>query len=77
MVMLGLWEFRSDVKESGFVDIARTDDVDGTRELSSLTTRGQMGHVFAGVTRAGAASRRPYEGKCQTKSKKQMQIPHP
>jgi|ERR1700723_3437596 len=27
-------------------------------------TRTQVGHIFVGVTRAGGASHRPYEGKC-------------
>jgi len=30
------------------------------RRTSDCVTRRQMGHVFAGVTRAGAASERPY-----------------
>ena len=35
-------------------------EADGARGMSSLLTRRQMAHVFAGVTRAGAASGRPY-----------------
>lgn len=35
-------------------------EADGTRGVSSPLTRRRMAHVFAGVTRAGAASRRPY-----------------
>jgi hypothetical protein len=33
------------------------------RRIPDRVTRRQMGHAFAGVTRAGEVSRRPYEGK--------------
>jgi hypothetical protein len=32
-------------------------------------TRAQVGHIFVGVSRAGEASRRPYEGKCNDSGK--------
>ena len=51
---------RPDVKSSGFVDIVRIYETDGMRRTSDRVTRWQIAYVFAGVTRAGAASERPY-----------------
>jgi len=47
MVMRGLWGFRSDVKASGFVDMVRTDDVDGSRGLSGLVSRAGKWPTFS------------------------------
>jgi hypothetical protein len=43
----------------GFVDIVCISEADGTRRMPDRVTRRQMGHIFAGVRRAGAASGAP------------------
>ncbi len=45
---------------NGSVDIVRIYDSDGTWRILDRVTWRQIGHIFAGVTRAGAASGRPY-----------------
>jgi hypothetical protein len=42
------------------IETGRICDADGERTPSRLATRSQIAHIFASVTRAGAASRRPY-----------------
>ena len=44
-------------------------EIDGTRRMSSLAARGQIGQVFEGVTRAGAASGAPTNAKAKTNEK--------
>ncbi len=45
------------------VDIVRGFEADGTRRMLDRVTSTQKGHIFARVTRAGEASRRPYAEK--------------
>src|ERR1700690_252701 len=74
----------------GSVDIVRIYKAAGMRKTPNRVTRRRIAHVFTGVTRAGAASRRPY-GRNSTpaeevntaisdlrleKRQRQMQIPY-
>jgi hypothetical protein len=47
----------------GTFEIVAIHEADGTRRMPHRLTRRQIGHFFASVTRAGAASGRPYERK--------------
>ena len=49
------------MKSSGFVGRVPVGEADEPRRMHNLDTRRQVAHALANVTRAGAASERPYE----------------
>ena len=56
------------MSSSGSVDIVGIYDGDRTRRMQDRVAPRHIAHIWAGVTRAGEASRRPYEEKfkCHT-----------
>src|SRR5580704_12970039 len=72
----GFWSRRGEKEISDFrfqiwdgsVGIVGIFEAIETRRMRDRVTRRQVGHIFAGVTRAGAASERPSEEKIKSHS---------
>jgi hypothetical protein len=59
----GMARARKFIISNGSIDIVRICDIDETQRIPDRVTWRHIGHIFVGVTRAGEASRRPYEEK--------------